>query len=159
LHDVLIAAGALPVAAMLSNAGVGGVFGFEDFKINLQIVAALLTIVGYSINDTIVIFDRVREVRGRNPIVTLDMFNRSLNETLSRTILTATTVFVTLLVLYFGGGESIHGFAFCMVVGSISGVYSTIYIASPVVLWMMDREAKKAAASKSNKKPVATAKP
>ena len=121
LHDVLIAAGALPVAAMLTNAGIGGVFGFEDFKINLQIIAALLTIVGYSINDTIVIFDRVREVRGRNPIVTLDMFNRSLNETLSRTILTATTVFVTLLVLYFGGGESIHGFAFCMVVGSISG--------------------------------------
>lgn len=158
LHDVLIAAGALPVAAMLTNAGVGGVFGFEDFKINLQIIAALLTIVGYSINDTIVIFDRVREVRGRNPNVTLEMFNRSLNETLSRTVLTATTVFVTLLVLYFGGGESIHGFAFCMVVGSISGVYSTIYIASPVVLWMMDREAKKAAAVKSNKKAVAAAK-
>jgi len=158
VHDVLIAAGALPVAAMLTNVGVGGLFGFEDFKINLQIIAALLTIVGYSINDTIVIFDRVREVRGRNPKVTLEMFNLSLNQTLSRTILTATTVFATLLVLYFGGGESIHGFAFCMVVGSISGVYSTIYIASPVVLWMMEREERKAVREKGKKKEVAVAK-
>ncbi len=159
LHDVMIAIGALPVAAMLSNAGVGGFIGLEDFKINLQIIAALLTIVGYSINDTIVIFDRVREVRGRDPKITLEMFNLSLNQTLSRTILTATTVFATLLVLYFGGGESIHGFAFCMVVGSISGVYSTVYIASPVVLWMMEREDRLAAQDKNaNRKQAVTAK-
>ncbi|MGE0760576.1 MAG: protein translocase subunit SecDF, partial [Pirellulaceae bacterium] len=97
---------------------------------------ALLTIVGYSINDTIVIFDRLREVRGKSPDITADMINLSLNQTLSRTILTAFTVFIVVIVLYGFGGQGIHGFAFSLLIGVISGTYSTIYIASPFVLWL-----------------------
>jgi SecD/SecF fusion protein len=100
----------------------------------------LLTIVGYSINDTIVIFDRVREIRGKSPDLTSELFNTSLNQTLSRTILTSLTVFVVVLILFFFGGEGIHGFSFAMVIGTISGVYSTVYIASPLVLWMTPRK-------------------
>ncbi len=85
------------------------------------------------------IFDRLREIRGKNPQVTKDMINLTVNQCLGRTILTATTVFMTLLILYIVGGEGIHGFAFAMVVGSIAGTYSTVYIASPLVLWLMDR--------------------
>ena len=155
LHDVLIAALALPVAGLLAGVGIGGYLGFEDFKINLQIVAALLTIVGYSINDTIVIFDRVREIRGKNLRVTSEMFNQSLNQTMSRTLLTATTVLITVIVMYFWGGESIHAFAFCLLVGSISGVYSTIYIASPVVIWLIKRAEQQAAVGKKVKAVVA----
>jgi SecD/SecF fusion protein len=100
--------------------------------------------VGYSLNDTIVIFDRLREVRGKNPDITREMINDTVNQTLSRTILTALTVFITVLILYVLGGEGIHGFAFAMLIGTIAGTYSTIYIASPLVLWFADRFAPKA---------------
>lgn len=139
-HDVAVAALALPVAAVLSDTPIGTIFGLEDFKINLPVIAALLTIVGFSINDTIVIFDRVREVKGKSPKLTREMVNLSLNQTLSRTLLTSLTTGMTTLVLYIMGGESIHGFTFCMLVGFISGVYSTVYIASPVMLWVIDME-------------------
>ena len=80
-------------------------------------IAAFLTIVGYSLNDTIVIFDRLREIRGKNPLVTKDMINLTVNQCFGRTLLTAFTVFITVVILYVLGGEGIHGFAFCMVVG------------------------------------------
>jgi SecD/SecF fusion protein len=89
---------------------------------------------GYSVNDTIVIFDRIREIRGKNPALTPHMINDSINQTLSRTILAATTVWLTVVVLYFFGGEGIHLFAFVMVVGVIIGTYSTVYIAGPLLL-------------------------
>src|SRR5690606_35674349 len=111
----------------------------DDFKVNLTIVAALMTIIGYSLNDTIVIFDRIREIRGKNPAMTRDIVNRSLNETLSRTILTALTTLLVVGILYALGGEGIHGFAFCMVLGVVIGTYSTIYIATPMLLWLMNR--------------------
>src|SRR5262249_32876947 len=106
----------------------------EDFKIDLPAVAALLTLVGYSVSDTIVVFDRIREVRGKNPLLTPQMINDSVNQTLSRTLLASLTVFLVVFVLYWFGGEGVHLFAFVMVVGVIVGTYSSIYIASPLLL-------------------------
>lgn len=147
-HDVFFTMACLPLAYYLSTTPLGPILGLEDFKLNLSIVAALLTIVGYSLNDTIVIFDRIREIRGRNPQLTLEMVNDSVNQTLSRTLLTALIVFITVVILYAMGGEGIHGFAFCMLVGTLVGCYSTIYIASPLLLWMWNREQKQRAAGR-----------
>lgn len=120
IHDVIITVGAL---SLLNK------------EFTLTIIAALLTIVGYSINDTIVIYDRIREnVRKGIKKDLGGIMNVSINETLGRTILTSLTVFTVLAVLFFLGGEVIHDFAFAMLVGVISGVYSTVYIASPLVL-------------------------
>ncbi|RLT07194.1 MAG: protein translocase subunit SecD [Planctomycetota bacterium] len=141
-HDVFFTMACLPLAYHLSKTPLGPILGLEDFKLNLSLIAAFLTIVGYSLNDTIVIFDRIREIRGRNPQLTLQMVNDSINQTLSRTILTAVIVFITVVILYFMGGEGIHGFAFCMLIGTMVGCYSTIYIASPLLLWMWNREQK-----------------
>ena len=106
-----------------------------DKELDLNIVAALLTIIGYSINDTIVIFDRIRENTRKNVKMSLfDVINVSVNQTLSRTILTSFTVFVVLLVLFFFGGAVIHDFTFALLVGTVAGVYSTVFIASPIVL-------------------------
>jgi len=104
---------------------------------SMPVVAAILTLIGYSINDTIVVFDRIRENKklagGR--LSYFDLINRSVNETLSRTILTAGTVFLCAVSLYAFGGRVLNDFAFCFLVGVITGTYSSIYIASPCVLW------------------------
>ncbi len=137
-HDVLVSLGCVALGAYLSHVpGIGKIFLLNDFKINMAMIAAFLTIVGYSLNDTIVIFDRLREIRGKNPLVTKELINMTVNQCLGRTLLTAFTVFITVVILYVFGGEGIHGFAFCMVVGSIAGTYSTVYIASPLVLFFM----------------------
>jgi len=133
-HDVLVTLGCVALGSYLSNTPLGPPLLLTDFKINMAMIAAFLTIVGYSLNDTIVIFDRLREIRGKNPELSKEMINLTVNQTLSRTILTALTVFITVVILYALGGEGIHGFAFCMVIGSIAGTYSTVYIASPLVL-------------------------
>src|SRR5262249_19457619 len=114
--------------------GLANLLLIQDFKIDLPAVAALLTLVGYSVNDTIVVFDRIREVRGKNPLLTPQMINDSVNQTLSRTLLTAFSVWLVVIVLYISGGEGIHLFAFVMVIGVIVGTYSSIYIASPLLL-------------------------
>ncbi|MCA8995448.1 MAG: protein translocase subunit SecD, partial [Planctomycetaceae bacterium] len=128
IHDVLIVLGLLALGAYLSGNPVGSILMLEDFKINLPIVAAFLTIIGYSLNDTIVVFDRIREVRGKNPALTTNMVNESLNQTLSRTLLTSITTLIVVLILYAIGGEGIHGFAYCLVLGVIVGTYSSIFI-------------------------------
>lgn len=138
VHDVLIALFGLAISVYL--APYLGFLQMEDFKISLAVIAALLTIVGYSVNDTIVIFDRIREVRGKLPVLTIDMVNDSINATMSRTILTSLTVFMVVLILYFFGGAAIHAFAFTMVVGVIAGSYSTIYIAAPLLLMFEEAE-------------------
>ena len=111
-------------------------YSFTNREINLPIIAGILTIVGFSINDTIVIFDRVREnqklMRGK-PLE--DIMNVSLNQTLSRTIITSGTVFLTVGALFLFGGEVINDFAFLMLLGTVEGVYSTIYLSCPVVLF------------------------
>jgi SecD/SecF fusion protein len=115
----------------------------QDFKIDLPAVAALLTLVGYSTNDTIVVFDRIREVRGKNPALTPQIINDSVNQTLSRTVLASLATWLVVVVLYFFGGEGVHLFAFVMVVGVIVGTYSSIYIASPLLLIFGEGVAKK----------------
>ena len=144
VHDVLVVLGVVALASLASGGAFGSLFGLYDFKINLPMIAAFLTIVGYSLNDTIVVFDRIREVRGKNPNLTPEMINTSLNQTLSRTLLTSLTTFFVVAILYVFGGEGIHGFAFCLLVGVIVGTYSSIYVASPVLLWLMNREEKAA---------------
>jgi SecD/SecF fusion protein len=136
-HDVLVAVACLALSKYL--APFMGWALVDDFKISLDVVAALLAIVGFSINDTIVIFDRLREIRGKSPTVTAEMVDRAVNQTLSRTILTSGTAFLAALVLYLFGGQGIHAFAFTMIVGIVTGSYSTIYIAAPLVLWLQSR--------------------
>jgi len=134
IHDVLVA-----VACLAISHYVAPFLGWalvDDFKISLDVVAALLTIIGFSINDTIVIFDRLRELRGKAQYVTAPMIDKAVNQTLSRTVLTSGTAFLATLILFLFGGSGIHAFAFTMLVGIITGTYSTIYIASPIVLWL-----------------------
>ncbi len=138
LHDVLITLGWIAVSAWL--VGAPSFLMLEPFKISLTVVAALLTIIGYSLNDTIVVFDRIRETKGKAPRLTSDMVNVSINQTLSRTLLTSCTTLIVVLVLYFFGGEGIHAFAFALVVGVLAGTYSSIFIASPILLWLLNRE-------------------
>ena len=140
IHDVLFTLGAVAVAAYLSQTAIGRGLFLIDFKLNLTMVAAFLTIIGYSLNDTIVVFDRIREVRGKNPKITWDMVNLSLNQTLSRTLLTSVTTIITSLILYFFGGEGLRGFAFSLTVGILIGTYSSIYVASPALVWLANRE-------------------
>ncbi|MBL6706008.1 MAG: protein translocase subunit SecD [Planctomycetaceae bacterium] len=147
VHDVLVVLGIVALASLASGGAFGSLLGLYDFKINLPMIAAFLTIVGYSLNDTIVVFDRIREVRGKNPNLTPEMINTSLNQTLSRTLLTSLTTFFVVAILYIFGGEGIHGFAFCLLVGVLVGTYSSIYVASPVLLWLMNREEKVAKAA------------
>lgn len=113
-----------------------GMFSLTGREISLTVIAAFLTIIGFSLNDTIVIFDRVREnlKKGSGTIDLPQILNISLSQTLGRTIITSLTVFITVICLFFFGGSVIHDFAFAMLVGVISGVYSTIFIASPVLL-------------------------
>ena len=114
-----------------------GVFAFFQFEFNLSTVAAILTIAGYSINDTVVVYDRVRENLRKYKRMPLDqLFNRSLNETLSRTIRTSATTLLALFALYFFGGEVISGFSFAMIFGIVVGTYSSICIAVPLLLYM-----------------------
>ena len=129
IHDVLVTVGAL----MLTN-----------YEFDLTVVAALLTIVGFSVNDTVVICDRIRENLRKIKRETLEsIINTSINETLSRTILTTGTALLVLASLYFLGGEVIKPFAFALLVGFVSGVYSTIFIASPVILLWESRTVRK----------------
>jgi len=124
-HDVILALGTLSV------------FGYE---ITLNVIAALLTIVGYSVNDTIVIFDRAREnlhQRRKQPFP--ELVNQSINQTLSRTLITSGTTFFAMMGMYLFGGEVLRGFAFTMVVGVVIGTYSTIFVASPLVVWWQGR--------------------
>ena len=137
IHDVLVMLGAIAFSYYIASAPFLGFLGIEQFKINLPIVAVFLTIIGYSVNDTIVVFDRIREVRGKDPRMTRQMVNDSTNQTLSRTLLTSFTVFLVVIILYIWGGESIHGFAFALLVGVATGTYSSIYVAAPILLWLI----------------------
>lgn len=113
-----------------------GIFCIFDMDFSLPIIAALLTIIGYSLNDTIIVFDRIREnIKGESDRTGLPaLFNLSINQTLSRTILTSVTTLIVLLALFFLGGEIIHNFAFAMIVGVVIGTYSSVFVATPIVL-------------------------
>ena len=130
LHDVLVTL---------------AVLAFTKYEITLNIIAALLTLVGYSVNDTIVIFDRAREnLRGKKKEPLAKILNDALNQTLTRTLISNGTTFLAVLGLFLFGGEVLRGFGFTMVIGILVGTYSTVYIASPVVVWWENRKAAKA---------------
>lgn len=139
VHDVLLALAFVGFAGYLSNTGAGKALLIEDFKINMPIVAALLTVIGYSVNDKIVLFDRIRELRGRLGQVSTEMVNEAINQCMSRTILTGGAVLVVLIILYIWGGSSIRGFNYCMFIGVVGGTYSSISIATMIVLLQLSR--------------------
>jgi len=116
-----------------------GAFSLTNKPISLTVIAAILTLIGYSNNDTIVVFDRIREnlkLMRREKLS--DIVNRSINQTLSRTILTAGLTFLTVLALYLFGGEVLHGFSFALVIGILIGTYSSIAIAAPILVAYQD---------------------
>jgi len=164
IHDLCFTLGAIAVCHYLYDTSIGSALGLHDFKIDLPTVAALLTLVGYSVNDTIVVFDRIREVRGKSPVLTFKMINESVNQTLSRTILASLTTWLVVVVLYIFGGEGVHLFSFVMVVGVLVGTYSSIYIAAPLLMVfgegdpvksseaVRQREAREALAASSRRK-------
>ena len=117
-----------------------GIFSILGYEISLSIVAAFLTIVGYSLNDTIVIFDRIREnmkTRKKDPVAAT--VNKSINESLSRTIVTSLTTLMVVITLYIFGGEVIHYFSFALIIGVLVGTYSSIFVASLIVVYMQPK--------------------
>jgi len=125
-HDVMITIGAFSIA---------------NKEFNLPIIAAILTIIGYSLNDTIVVYDRIRENRrkmSREPFA--KVINSSINETLGRTILTSLTTLIVVVILFIFGGGVIHNFAFALIVGVLAGTYSSIFVASPIILTWQERK-------------------
>ncbi len=114
-----------------------GLFALLQIEFDLPVLAAVLAVIGYSLNDTIVIFDRVREnFRKMRKGTPAEIVNSSINQTMARTIMTSGTTLVVLLALFFLGGENIHGFSLALIVGVVIGTYSTIYVASAVALWL-----------------------
>ncbi len=141
IHDVLVVLGGISLA---------------NREMSLPVLAALLTIVGYSINDTIVVFDRIRENRGKTQKkgrTIAEVFNAAINQTLSRTILTSLTVFLVVVVLYVLGGEVLRDFAFALLIGVVTGTYSSVFVAAPIVVdwenWAQSRGRVKKAAVKA----------
>ena len=134
VHDVTIALGLVAATAYVAATPIGSWLLIDPFRIDLALVAAMLTIVGYSLNDTIVVFDRIRENRGKLVLATPGIVNNSINQTISRTALTSTSTLLALLVLYVFGGPGVHGFAFALMVGVLIGTYSSICVASPTLL-------------------------
>ena len=148
IHDVLFTLGAIAASAYLAN-WLGWLL-IGEFKISLSVLAAFLTIIGYSLNDTIIVFDRIREVKGRAPRLTPEMVDKSINQTLSRTILTSLTTLLVVVVLYVGGGQAIHAFAFSILVGILVGTYSSIFIASPLLIWFSQWQERRLARARAS---------
>jgi SecD/SecF fusion protein len=142
-HDVLMSVGLVALISFVA-VHIPGLerFYISDMKINLDMIAAILTLIGYSIHDSIITFDRVRELRGKGTRVDRAMMNRAINETLSRTIITSLLTWSSVVILFLGAGAALRGFSFLLVVGLVAGTYSTIFIANPVVLWTINRNVK-----------------
>ena len=140
VHDVLVAF----AFAVICN----GIWPWLNLEMNSTLLAAFLTIVGFSVNDTVIIFDRIREDQRKYKGQSLkEIMNRAINETLPRTIITSGTVFLTLLVLFIWGGEVLRGFAFTMLIGVITGTYSSIFVASAIAYDWLNRDKAKTAAA------------
>jgi SecD/SecF fusion protein len=136
VHDVFITLGAVACTAAVAAWWTGNPLLITDMRINLPMVGAFLTLIGYSVNDTVVVFDRIRENRGKFGELSVEVVNRSINQTLSRTIWTSLTTFVVVAVLYVRGGtaSTLHGFSFVLTLGIIVGTYSSVAIASPILV-------------------------
>ncbi len=139
VHDISITLGLVALSHFVFNTAIGKAFMISDFKIDLPMIAALLTVIGYSLNDTIVVFDRIRENRGKVGSLSAGLINNSINQTLARTVLTSITTALVVGILYVFGGDGIHGFSFALLIGVVVGTYSSVAVASallykPVIL-------------------------
>lgn len=137
VHDVLVVVACIAICEIIYNTpateGVARTLGLLPFRIDLNMIAALLTIAGYSLNDTIVIMDRIRETKGKSAEADYDMINTAVNQTLSRTVITGGSTLFSCLALYVLGGEGMRAFAFALTVGLIVGTYSSVAVAAPLV--------------------------
>ncbi len=134
VHDVCITLGAVAACTYIAGTSIGELLLVGDFKINLAMIAAFLTLIGYSLNDTIVVFDRIRENRGKSRLLNAQVITNSINQTVSRTIMTSLTTFIVVLIMYIFGGPGLRGFTFAIGLGIIVGTYSSIAIAAPILL-------------------------
>jgi len=157
IHDTLFVVGAVGLSHYLGGTALGRALLVEPFRINLTLVAAILTIMGYSMIDTIVVFDRIRENRGKYGLISRQVINDSINQTLSRTLLTCGTTITTVSVMYIVGGAGVHGFTFVLLVGILVGTYSSIAIAAPILLFHANREVPVAGKPASWKAPIGQA--
>ncbi|MCL2118993.1 MAG: protein translocase subunit SecD [Planctomycetaceae bacterium] len=136
INNILITLGALAISVWLKPVLAFALM--DDFKIGLTVIAAFLTIIGYSINDTIILFDRVREVRGKSSQLTIEHINQSINQVLSRTLLTSCSTIYVVVVLYFLAGPGLRTFAYAMGVGITVGTFASIFLAAPLLYWMVN---------------------
>lgn len=143
LHDAAIGVGAVALSQLIGETAFGKALLIQPFHIELSVVAAVLTLMGYSLNDTIVVLDRIRENRGKLQFPTAETVNRSINQTFSRTTLTSLTIFISLIIMYVVGGTGIRAFSYVMLVGMLVGTYSSIAIAAPMVFKGHDDSAPK----------------
>jgi len=134
IHDTFVVVGLVAACGWISQTALGRALLIEPFKIDMAMIAAVLTVIGYSVNDTIVVFDRIRENRGKLKSINPEIINHSLNQTLSRTLMTSFTTLIVVVVMYIWGGAGIHGFSFALMVGIVFGTYSSMAIASPLLL-------------------------
>ncbi len=134
VHDTIIVTGLIAASGWLFETAFGRAIGIEWFKIDLAMVAAILTVIGYSVNDTIVVFDRIRENRGKLNTVSALVINKSVNQTLSRTLLTSGTTLIVVFIMYVWGGQGIKGFNFALLAGILFGTYSSVAIAAPLLM-------------------------
>ncbi len=144
-HDVLVVIGLIALAEIIydkeSFSGVTSMLMLEPFKIDLNLVAALLTIIGYSLNDTIIIMDRIREDRGKLSYASKAVVNSAINQTISRTVITSGTTLLAILFLYIKGGPGVHAFSYALLCGVVVGTYSSVAVAAPMVWsWRKDLE-------------------
>ncbi|MBX3363971.1 MAG: protein translocase subunit SecD [Phycisphaeraceae bacterium] len=144
LHDCLTVLGLLALAEIICDweptQGIARALGLMPFRIDLNMIAAMLTIIGYSLNDSIIVYDRIRENRGKVPYATRRVINESINQTLSRTVMTSGTTLLAALFLYTMGGEGVRAFAFALLIGVGIGTYSSIAVAAPLV-WSRKHDA------------------
>lgn len=141
-HDTSATLGAVMCCSFLATTVIGQVLLIDDFKIDMTMIGAFLTLLGYSINDSIVIYDRIRENRHKGTL-TPQIINNSINECMSRTLLTGTTTLLVVLIMYIFGGKGLRGFNFALLFGIIEGTYSSIAISAPILLLGVKRQAKK----------------
>ncbi|MDR1493976.1 MAG: protein translocase subunit SecD [Planctomycetaceae bacterium] len=146
INNILITLGAISASYWLRP--YLGFLQVEEFKIGSTVIAAFLTIIGYSINDTIILFDRIREVRGKSSLLTVEHINQSTNQVLSRTLLTSFTTLFVIFVLYFLGGAGLHTFAYALAIGITVGTFGSIFLASPLLYWMVNEPGNKSASKK-----------
>jgi len=142
VHDVCITLGAVTVCTYIASTSIGEKLLIGDFKINLAMIAAFLTLIGYSLNDTIVVFDRIRENR-KKARINEKIITDSINQTISRTLLTSFTTFIVVLIMYIFGGQGLRGFTFAIGFGILVGTYSSIAIAAPILLLGATADTKK----------------